>query len=100
MQTQVNIVQECNKWLVSGPVLVDNANTLLQASEVLNFSQQSHQIDFLNVTQVDTAAISLMMEWQRRAVSANCKVTFSNLPTNLSSLAKLYGVSEFIPISQ
>ncbi len=100
MQIEANIVQESNRWLVSGPVLVDNANTLLLASEVLSFSQQSHQIDFLNVTEVDTAAISLMMEWQRRATSANCKATFSNLPANLSSLALLYGVSEFIPISQ
>ena len=100
MQTpQAKIVQESNKWLVSGAILVDNANTILLESEALNFNQQSHQVDFSNVTEVDTAAISLMMEWQRRALKANSKVTFANLPVNLSSLAELYGVADFIPLS-
>ena len=55
--------------------------------------------DFADVTDVDTAALSLIMEWQRRATASNCKVTFSNLPANLTSLAALYGVTEFIPLS-
>lgn len=97
---QAGIVQEANKWLVSGHVSVDNANALLLASEALSLSRQSHQIDFSNVTEVDTAAISLMMEWQRRAAKANSKVVFSNLPASLSSLAELYGVNQFIPLSQ
>ena len=40
-----------------------------------------------------------MMEWQRRAIASNSKVTFANLPPNLISLAALYGVTDFIPVS-
>jgi len=39
-----------------------------------------------------------MMEWQRRAVALNKKVVFTHLPANLTSLASLYGVTEFIPM--
>ena len=97
--TQVNIVQKANKWLVSGPILMETANKLLLDSGVLAFTENAHDIDLLNVTEVDTAAISLMMEWQRRAAAVKSKVTFSNLPDNLTSLAALYGVTEFIPLS-
>ncbi len=100
MQTpQAKILQDSHKWFVSGAILVDNANTILLESESLNFNQQSHQVDFSNVTEVDTSAISLMMEWQRRALKENSKVTFTNLPVNLSSLTELYGVAGFIPLS-
>jgi phospholipid transport system transporter-binding protein len=97
--TQVNIVQKANKWLVSGPILMETANKLLLDSGALAITANAHDIDLLNVTEVDTAAISLMMEWQRRAATVKSKVTFSNLPDNLTSLAALYGVTEFIPLS-
>ena len=57
-------------------------------------------VDFSEVTKVDTAALSLMMEWQRRAFKASAKVSFANLPVNLSRLVALYGVSEFVPLSE
>lgn len=96
---QAGIAQEANRWHVSGAILVDNANTILLESDKLNLSPQTHEVDFSKVTEVDTAAISLMMEWQRRALKANSKVTFANLPANLTSLVELYGVAEFIPLS-
>jgi phospholipid transport system transporter-binding protein len=40
-----------------------------------------------------------MLEWQRRAVAVKCKIKFANLPANLSSLANLYGVENFIPLA-
>lgn len=95
----MNIVQKANKWLVSGPILMETANKLLLDSGALAVTANAHDIDLLNVTEVDTAAISLMMEWQRRAATVKSKVTFSNLPDNLTSLAALYGVTEFIPLS-
>jgi phospholipid transport system transporter-binding protein len=87
-----------NKWLVSGEILVDNANSVLVESVGLPMSD-ALEIDFSSVTNTDTAAISLMMEWQRRAVASNHAITFKNLPEGLSSLATLYGVADFIPLS-
>lgn len=77
---------------------MDNAHFILAESKAFLMGKDV-EIDFADVTDVDTAALSLIMEWQRRAMASNCKVTFSNLPANLSSLAALYGVTEFIPLS-
>ena len=93
-----NITQQENQWHVSGAVLMDNANVILSQSN--NFLMaNSIEIDFSAVTDVDTGALSLMMEWQRRAMVSDSKVTFANLPPNLISLAALYGVTDFIPVS-
>jgi phospholipid transport system transporter-binding protein len=40
-----------------------------------------------------------MLEWQRRATLCNCKLTFVKVPVSLTSLASLYGVEDFIPLS-
>jgi len=93
-----NIVLQGNTWLLSGEILVDNANAVLVESTGLEMSE-ALQIDFSAVTNTDTSAISLMMEWQRRAIAAKHKISFVNLPEGLESLATLYGVSDFIPLS-
>lgn len=92
------IIELANKWHISGDVLMDNANVILAESKAFLMGKDV-EIDFADVTDVDTAALSLIMEWQRRATASNCKVNFSNLPANLTSLAALYGVTEFIPLS-
>jgi phospholipid transport system transporter-binding protein len=95
--TSANIVQEKNKWHISGDVLMDNANLIMLKSETLSMSD-GFVVDFAEVTKVDTAALSLIMEWQRRAFVATYKVSFANLPLNLSRLLALYGVAEFVPL--
>lgn len=94
-----NITQQENQWNVSGEMLMDNANNLLSLSNSYEMPADL-AIDFSAVTDVDTAALSLMMEWQRRALKSNCNIRFNHSPENLISLAELYGVTDFIPISQ
>jgi len=93
-----SIALQGNTWLLSGEILVDNANAVLVESSALAMND-ALQIDFSAVTNTDTSAISLMMEWQRRAIAANHKITFVSLPEGLGSLATLYGVADFIPLS-
>lgn len=95
--TLSSITQHAHTWSVAGPVIVDTVNKLLLKSAKFTSSEPVIEINFSKVTDVDTAALSLMMEWQRRAVALNKKVAFTYLPANLTSLASLYGVSEFIP---
>ncbi len=92
------ITELANKWHVSGDVLVDNANLILSHSATFTMSGEI-EVDFNAVGNVDTSALSLMLEWQRRAVAENCKIKFTNLPESLSSLADLYGIEDFIPLS-
>jgi phospholipid transport system transporter-binding protein len=88
------ITQQENRWLISGPMTVDQVNALLAESSALTIPGE---IDLSQVSDVDTTAVSLLFEWQRQAQAHNTKISFSNLPENLASLAKLYSVSELIP---
>lgn len=87
-----------NQWHVTGEILMDNANTVLIESDALEMANDL-QVDFSAVTDVDTAALSLLIEWQRRAMASNKKIVFTHLPESLHSLATLYGVADFIPLS-
>lgn len=87
-----------NKWQVFGDVLVHNATQFLTSSATFQM-QEEIEVDFSAVDNVDTAALSLMLEWQRRALAENCKIKFTHLPESLSSLADVYGIDDFIPLS-
>jgi phospholipid transport system transporter-binding protein len=95
---QFNIIELANNWHVLGDVLMDNANLILSQSDAFKMDGEI-EVDFTDVSNVDTAALSLILEWQRRAFAVNCRIKFANLPANLSSLADLYGVKDFIRLS-
>lgn len=92
------IKQEGNRWLVSGDMTISQVNVLLAEGLALPVPPQL-EIDLTAVSDVDTASISLLFEWLRRAETEKSKATFVNLPQNLISLATLYGVLELIPQS-
>ncbi len=81
---------------VAGPLTIDNITAVLEESaRVFNGPQLT--IDLAEVTEVDSSAVSLLLQWQRAARQAGRTVTFANLPANLKSLAVLYGVADLIP---
>lgn len=53
--------------------------------------------DLSDVEQVDSAALSLMFAWQRKALAGGKSLTFRNVPESLHALAALYGVDGFLP---
>ena len=55
-------------------------------------------VDLGKVEAVDSAAVSLMLSWLRRAQGSQVTLCFSNVPENLLSLARLYGVAELLPL--
>lgn len=89
------ITQNGSRWDVTGDILMDNANTLLKLSKGLALSEQT-VVDFAKVVEVDTAAVSLILEWQRRAAAEGKQVSFEHLPKSLNSLTALYGVDDMI----
>lgn len=54
------------------------------------------QIDLSGLGKVDSSAVSLMLSWMREAKQGNLQVRFVNVPENLASLAKLYGVADVL----
>ena len=80
---------------VSGPVTLDNAMALLEAGGQYLRRPQT-VIDFSEVSEIDSASVSLMLEWSRRARLKGGDVRFANLGEAIRSLTKLYGVEGLI----
>ena len=53
-------------------------------------------IDFAAITEVDSSAVALLLEWRREAARRGKGLNFVNLPANLLALAELYGVTGLI----
>lgn len=88
---------ECNngRCTLKGAVNLENALALREEGLRL-FTESETTLDLSAVTEVDSAAVSLLFEWRRAALAANRSIRYVNLPDNLTSLAKLYGVTEIV----
>lgn len=75
---------------------MERVNALLGESAGV-FAAENMEMDLSDVTEVDSAAISLMFEWLRQAHGHNTSLVFVNLPANLINIATLYGVLDLIP---
>ena len=53
-------------------------------------------IDFAGITDIDSSAVALLLEWRREALARGKTLEFVNLPANLLALATLYGVADLI----
>jgi phospholipid transport system transporter-binding protein len=53
-------------------------------------------IDFAGITDIDSSAVALLLEWRRKALALGKTLEFVNLPPNLLALAGLYGVADLI----
>ena len=75
--------------------------TLTQVPSILKLTldykwRESILIDLKQVGEVDTSLIGLIFEWKKQAKKYKKSVKIKNIPANLLSLARLYGVEEFI----
>jgi phospholipid transport system transporter-binding protein len=88
---------ECRegRCTVRGSVTLNNAVALLAEGNGL-FTAPEVTVDLEGVTEVDSSAVSLLLEWRREAGRHGRSIHFVNLPGNLTSLAKLYGVTEML----
>lgn len=89
--------QNGNIWALQGDVTLQEVMSVLKQAEALQMPAQL-VVDFAGVTDVDTSAISLMLEWMRQAQRENKQVAFEHVSADLLSLAQLYGVQDMLPI--
>ena len=80
---------------VQGPITLENVVALLAQGNGL-FAVPQVTVDLAAVTEVDSSALSLLLEWRREAGRQQRAVRYLNLPANLKSLAQLYGVTELL----
>lgn len=93
------IFREGDRVIVDGAVTVDNVVALTQKGIAL-FEGRSLTIDLEKVTEVDSTAISMLLEWLRSVRHNSDSLQIINAPKNLNSLIQLYGVADMIPLPQ
>jgi phospholipid transport system transporter-binding protein len=88
---------DCNgdRCTLQGPVTADNVVALL-AQGAQRFTAPSVTVDLSGVTEVDSSALSLLLEWRREAARNGREIRFRNLPASMKSLAELYGITELL----
>ena len=94
MTTDV-IRREGGELSVEGPITIGNVVSVV-ANGVALFDGEDVTIDLGRVTEADSAAVSLLLEWRREAARRRLQIRFLNMPQNLQSLMQLYGVSELM----
>ena len=84
-----------SQWNLSGDLTIEKIPTII---DLINKKKANKKttIDFSKVTSIDTSTLSLIFELQRQAKKTQSHFIFKNLPKNLNSLAKLYGVKDFV----
>jgi phospholipid transport system transporter-binding protein len=74
---------------------VDNATAALEHG-LAAIRGGATVFDLRNVVSVDSAAVSVMLAWQRAAADAGVRLELQHLPPALRSLTKLYGVCSLV----
>ena len=80
---------------LSGPVTLANVTAVL-AEGTRAFTAPALTLDLAGVTDVDSTAVSLLLEWRRAALRDKRSIAYLNYPANLKSLIHLYGVAELL----
>jgi len=88
---------EDGRLLVEGTITYDNIVEVTRAGEAA-IKTNDIQIDLEGITEVDSSAVSMLLEWTRTAQMYGRKVEFVNLPGNLADLVELYDVGNMVPV--
>ncbi len=54
--------------------------------------------DLAAVAEVDSAAVALLLEWQRQAIARGGRLALTGVPADVVSLARLYGVDSLLDL--
>ena len=92
------IVRDGSRLRVQGSINMGNVKSLLDAG-LQQLNPELKEIDFSGLEEVDSSAISMVLEWLRVSQSRHLQLSVVNMPDNMKSLASLYGVLELIPSS-
>ena len=86
------------RYLISGPLGLEQVQGLLAfpyADGVVAYT-----IDLSGVTAADSAALALMLYWQRETKQRDCLVCYVNLPERLRSLIELYDLHGIVQLAE
>jgi phospholipid transport system transporter-binding protein len=88
---------EGERLILEGAVTLGTAEALLAESEA-HLAGGVGEIDFGAVTETDSAAIALALEWARRAAVQGRTLRFAGIPESMKNMAQLYAVTELLSL--
>jgi phospholipid transport system transporter-binding protein len=83
------------RFRVTGPMTFATVAELLRQSE-RQLTTGAVEIDLSRVVESDSAGLALLIEWMRLARKHNGSVVFTNVPPQLSALARISEVDELL----
>ncbi len=89
------IREDGSRLYVSGPITLRTAMALLDAMAG-HIGRGEKVVDLSGVSEIDSSAVSLMLEWSRQARAAGGSVRFASAGEAITSLTNLYGVESLI----
>ena len=90
------IVRDGDRYFIEGALTMATVQTALAEGRQL-FDGPQVQVDLSRITEVDSSALSVLLEWVRVASDGGRTMRYMDLNANLKSLAVLYGVSDLLP---
>ena len=82
----------------SSPLTMTSAKNAL-AEGLRAIESGTNHINLSLITATDSAAVAILLAWQRAAQRRGMALTFHNAPSAVRSLAKLYGVHDLLSFS-
>jgi phospholipid transport system transporter-binding protein len=83
------------RWSVRGALTIDTAARVL-ARSLATPLPASRVVSLDAVHGVDSAAVAVLLTWQRLALAEGKPLQFVAMPPNLAALAQLYGVERLL----
>ena len=93
------IRREGARLILSGPVTLSNVAALLDEGR-RHLAEGVQTSDLGEVTEMDSSLLAAMLAWLRDARRRGRELAFANLPQSLSTIARLYGVEDLIPVGR
>lgn len=84
---------------VTGPLTLGLAKQMLETGCGHLDAKADVTFDLAKVQEVDSSGLTVIFGWVRAAQRLGKPVRISNPPQNLLSLARLYGVTELLPLA-
>jgi phospholipid transport system transporter-binding protein len=88
--------REGERLCIDGPVTLANVTRVLQEGYA-QLGSGVRVVDLAAVTELDSSLLAALLAWLRDARDRDAELSFINLPEGLTTIARLYGVSDLLP---
>ena len=89
------IRREGDRLCVTGPVTLANVTQVL-AEGLAQLREGAGPVDLAGVDELDSSLLAALLAWLREAKRQGRGLAFVNAPQGLTTIARLYGVSELL----